>query len=138
MLVNPRREVFIGRRNDSESEAWQMPQGGIDSGETPREAAHREMREEIGTDKADLIAESRNWYSYDIPVGLVGSVWRGRYRGQRQKWFLFAFTGIDEDIDIATPHAEFSDWRWVAPPILTDMIVPFKRAAYLYVSERIS
>ena len=133
MLVNPRREIFVGRRIDTKIAAWQMPQGGIDPGETPRQAAYREMCEEVGTDNAEFIAESREWYSYDLPENLVGKLWGGRYRGQRQKWFLLQFNGIDEDIRINTPHAEFSDWRWVSSDELTMLIVPLKRSVYVAV-----
>lgn len=133
MLLNPRREIFVGRRIDRETAAWQMPQGGIDTGETPRQAAYRELREEVGTDNAEFIAESRKWYSYDLPEYLVGKLWGGRYRGQCQKWFLLQFSGVDRDINIDTSHAEFSDWRWVSPGELTTLIVPLKRSVYVAV-----
>jgi putative (di)nucleoside polyphosphate hydrolase len=111
--------------------AWQMPQGGIDPGETPREAALRELKEETGTDKAVVLGESRDWLHYDLPEGLAGGIWGGRYRGQRQKWFAMRFTGEDGDIDpAATEHPEFDAWEWVAPELLPDLIVPFKRPLY--------
>ena len=115
-----------------------MPQGGIDPGETPRQAAHREMREEVGTENAELVAETKDWYSYDLPEAIVGKLWGGRYRGQRQKWFLFKFTGDDGDINIDTPHPEFSDWRWVAPGELTKLITPLKRPVYIAVLREFS
>ncbi|MEA2779788.1 MAG: putative (di)nucleoside polyphosphate hydrolase [Rhodospirillaceae bacterium] len=130
MLLNPQGEVLVARRIDMPSEAWQMPQGGIDKGEEPLEAAWREMHEEIGTDRAELAAESRDWLTYDLPPDLADHIWKGRYRGQRQKWFAFRFLGDDRDIDIATTSPEFSAWKWAAMPELPDLIVPFKRQLY--------
>jgi len=129
MLFNRHGLVFAARRLDT-AEAWQMPQGGIDEGETPRQAALRELEEEIGTGKAEIIAESRDWLTYDLPAELVGKVWKGRFRGQRQKWFALTFTGEDADINIATEHPEFTDWRWVPFDQLVELIVPFKRELY--------
>ena len=130
MLLNSENLVFVGRRIDQIVETWQMPQGGIDAGESPRQAALRELEEEIGTAKATFLAESRDWLSYDLPADLVDKVWQGRYRGQTQKWFAMRFTGADADIDLNTAHAEFSDWRWLATAELLDWIVPFKRDVY--------
>ena len=130
MLLNSENLVFVGRRIDQIAETWQMPQGGIDAGESPRQAALRELEEEIGTVKAAFLAESRDWLNYDLPADLVGKVWQGRYRGQTQKWFAMRFTGADADIDLNTAHAEFSDWRWLAMAELLDWIVPFKRNVY--------
>jgi putative (di)nucleoside polyphosphate hydrolase len=132
MLLNRMGWVFVGRRIDMPAglAAWQMPQGGIDAGETPRQAALRELNEEIGTDRADIIAETPHWLSYDLPPELAGR-WDGRYRGQRQKWFAMRFLGEDSEIDpSATPHPEFDAWEWVAPERLPDLIVPFKRQLY--------
>jgi putative (di)nucleoside polyphosphate hydrolase len=134
MLLNRTGNVFVGHRIDMPGglAAWQMPQGGIDPGETPRVAALRELQEEVGTDKAEILAESRNWLHYDLPAEIAGGIWRGRYRGQRQKWFVMRFLGEDRDIDLgATPHPEFDAWEWVAPARLPDLIVPFKRQLYL-------
>ncbi len=132
VLIGPGGRVFAGRRIDlmPDVDAWQMPQGGIDPGETPRQAALRELREEVGTDKAAVLAESRGWYAYDLPGGADGGLWGGRYRGQRQKWFALRFTGSDEDINLATEHPEFDAWQWLAPARLTELIVPFKRDIY--------
>ncbi|MDD3444326.1 MAG: RNA pyrophosphohydrolase, partial [Zavarzinia sp.] len=107
-----------------------MPQGGIDEGEEPQTAALRELGEEIGTEKAEIIAESTDWLTYDLPAELVPQVWKGRYRGQRQKWYAMRFLGTDADIDIATKHPEFAAWRWVEHQTLPDLIVPFKRSLY--------
>ncbi len=132
MRLNPQRQVFVGRRKDMPVEpAWQMPQGGIDPGETPREAALRELKEEIGTDRAEFIAEASGWLRYDLPPELAGGMWGGRYRGQQQKWFAMRFTGNDADIDLATKHPEFDAWQWVSPQRLPELIVSFKRRLYL-------
>jgi putative (di)nucleoside polyphosphate hydrolase len=130
MLLNARGQVFVAQRLDMPSAAWQMPQGGIDPGETPRQAALRELHEEIGTDKAEIVAESRDWIRYDLPADLVRKLWSGRYRGQEQKWFALRFLGTDADIDIATAEPEFSAWRWAELAELPDLIVPFKRDLY--------
>jgi putative (di)nucleoside polyphosphate hydrolase len=130
MLLNARGEVFVAKRIDTVSEAWQMPQGGIDDGELPAAAALRELKEEIGTDNATILAESADWYRYDLPADLVPKIWKGRYRGQEQKWYALRFNGTDTDINIATEHPEFCEWKWVAIDTLPDLIVPFKRTLY--------
>lgn len=130
MLLNADDQVFVGQRLDSTLEAWQMPQGGIDEGEDPVTAAFREMEEEIGTAKADIIAESRGWLCYDLPDDLIGKLWGGRYCGQRQKWYAMRFLGHDSDINLQTEHPEFRSWRWVEASHLPQLIVPFKRKLY--------
>jgi putative (di)nucleoside polyphosphate hydrolase len=132
MLLNPAGLAFIGRRIDMPAglAAWQMPQGGIDPGETPRQAAFRELAEEVGTAKAEFLAETRGWLHYDLPSHIASRMWNGRWRGQRQKWFLMRFTGGDADINPATDHPEFDAWEWVEPGRLPDLIVPFKRQLY--------
>jgi len=130
MLVNPYGQVFVARRIDDHSRAWQMPQGGIDKGEDPRAAILRELEEEIGTAKAEIVAECRDWIAYDLPDHLIGKVWKGKYRGQKQKWFVLRFTGTDQDINIATKHPEFMDWKWAELDELPDLIVSFKRELY--------
>ena len=131
MLLNRDGAVFVAKRIDMPSDAWQMPQGGIDRGEDPRAAALRELEEEIGTAKAEILCESRVWLKYDLPVELSGGIWGGRYRGQRQKWFVMRFTGSDADINLATEHPEFDAWQWVAADRLPDLIVSFKRQLYI-------
>jgi putative (di)nucleoside polyphosphate hydrolase len=132
MLLNRQGEVFVGRRIDMPTmPAWQMPQGGIDPGETPRQAALRELKEEIGTDKVAILGESRAWLRYDLPAELTGNMWGGQYRGQKLKWFAMRFTGSGSDIELATEHPEFDRWQWVAPHLLPELIVPFKRQLYL-------
>ncbi len=131
MLFNAEGKVFVARRINFPGEAWQMPQGGIKRGERPAQALLRELAEEIGTDKADILAKSSRWFSYDLPAQRVGKVWKGKYRGQKQKWFALRFTGNDRDIDLnASEHPEFIDWKWVAIDDLIQLIVPFKRAIY--------
>ena len=132
MLLNRAGEVFVARRLDMPMlPAWQMPQGGIDKGETPRQAALRELKEEIGSDKAVVLGESRMWLKYDLPAEIARGVWSGRYRGQRQKWFAMRFTGNDTDIDLATENPEFDAWKWMPPEQLPELIVPFKRQLYI-------
>ena len=132
VLVNAQGLIFAGQRKDSDSPAWQMPQGGIDDGEKPRAAALRELWEETGVtgDKVDFVAKTKGWVTYDLPPELLGRVWGGKYRGQKQKWFLFRFTGSDDDIRIDTDHPEFSRWRWIGADEMVAAIVPFKRAVY--------
>lgn len=129
MLLNNRNEVLVGRRADA-TDAWQMPQGGIDEDENPRDAAFRELREEISTDKAEIIAETKTWLRYDLPPELRKR-WNNRWRGQQQKWFVMRFVGVDADIDVATEHAEFSAWKWVPVDRLPELIVSFKRQLYV-------
>ena len=131
MLFNAEGKVFVARRINSPGQAWQMPQGGIDRGERPAQAVLRELAEEIGTDKAEIVAKSSRWFSYDLPGQRVGKVWKGKYRGQKQRWFALRFTGVDSDIALgAAPHPEFSDWKWVAIETLPETIVAFKREVY--------
>lgn len=135
MLMNRRRDVFVGQRLDSQTAAWQMPQGGVEKGEDPRAAALRELWEETGVDSSlvDVIGETEDWLRYDLPFDLVPKLWKGRYRGQKQKWYLMLFKGSDEDINIETEHPEFSHWRWLPASDLVDNIVPFKRDVYVAV-----
>jgi putative (di)nucleoside polyphosphate hydrolase len=132
MLLNRQGQVFVGQRLDSTLEAWQMPQGGIDPGEEPLATAVRELGEETGItpDHIELIAEAPGEFRYDLPPELIGKVWKGRYRGQVQRWFLFRFLGEDSDVRIDTAHPEFRAWRWADPADLATIIVPFKRALY--------
>lgn len=129
MLLNRVGRVFAAERVDTPG-AWQMPQGGIDPGETPVEAAFRELREEIGTTDAVILAEHPEWLCYDFPAHVRGKVWGGRYAGQKQKWFAFRFLGRDCDVALDTDHREFSAWRWVAMEELPRLIVEFKRPVY--------
>lgn len=129
MLTDGNGRIFAGERNDSPG-AWQMPQGGIDPGEAPRDAAMRELFEEIGTARATILAEAPLWYHYDFPDELGRRLWGGRYRGQAQKWFFLRFDGADADVDLAGYHPEFRRWAWLTPDAVLDAIVPFKRQVY--------
>ncbi|WP_374307217.1 RNA pyrophosphohydrolase [Dongia sp.] len=130
VLLNGKDEVFVAQRIDSPVPAWQMPQGGIDKGEEPLAAAWRELFEETGVKSAVLLEETPDWLRYDLPRELVPNIWKGRYRGQKQKWFAFRFTGNDGEIDINGEHPEFSEWRWADLKKTPDFIVGFKRPLY--------
>jgi putative (di)nucleoside polyphosphate hydrolase len=133
MLINQHSEVFVGRRADVKEDAWQMPQGGIDPGESPKQAALRELKEEIGTDKVAILAESDSWLYYDVPKKLAERAWGRQWQGQRQKWFVMLFKGQDSDIDLGTKNPEFNAWRWVSLQELSALAVSFKRQLYLNV-----
>jgi putative (di)nucleoside polyphosphate hydrolase len=137
MLVNREGRVFVGQRLDSKLEAWQMPQGGIDPGEDAHDAAIRELAEETGiaAELVELIAAAEEELQYDLPDDLIGQIWKGRWRGQRQRWFLFRFDGADHDVNIETAEPEFRAWRWVDPEELPDLIVGFKRDLYARLLE---
>lgn len=130
MLLNQDGKVFVGKRIDQTVEGWQMPQGGIDQGESPRQACLRELREETGTDKAQIIGEMQEWLSYDLPDHLIGVAFHGKFKGQRQKWFALRFNGQDGDINLTAHEPEFSAFQWVALKDLPSLIVPFKRDTY--------
>jgi putative (di)nucleoside polyphosphate hydrolase len=132
MLLNRRGEVFVAQRLDSTLEAWQMPQGGLDPGEEPQAGALRELEEETGirADQVVIIARSPTELTYELPDDLVAKLWKGKWRGQRQTWFLLRFIGRDEDIDLQTAHPEFRAWKWADPEQLPAMIVPFKKQLY--------
>ena len=132
MLLNADGLVFVGQRLDSKLEAWQMPQGGIDDGEDPRDTALRELAEETGIPAhlVEIIAETPEWHYYDLPDDMVGTIWKGRFAGQRQKWFSMRFLGTDADVAIDQPHPEFKAWRWANVETLAGLAVPFKRDLY--------
>jgi putative (di)nucleoside polyphosphate hydrolase len=132
MLVNRQGKVFVAQRLDSTLEAWQMPQGGLDEGEDPQDGALRELEEETGIprDKVEVIAAAPEPLLYDLPPDLVGKLWKGKWRGQRQFWYLCRFLGEDSDVNIETAHPEFRAWKWADPDDLPAMIVPFKRKLY--------
>jgi len=139
MLINRQGHVFVGRRADHADapeglgQWWQMPQGGLDEGEDPENAARRELEEETGVTRARFVGRSRQWYRYDLPLDLVGTAWHGRYRGQTQLWFAARFEGEDSEIDLLPKpghEREFDAWQWVPHPLLPDLVVPFKRPVY--------
>ncbi|HUJ47995.1 MAG TPA: RNA pyrophosphohydrolase [Rhizomicrobium sp.] len=133
MLLNRDGLIFVGKRIDQTIEGWQMPQGGIDEGETPEQAALRELEEETGTCNAKILGEMDEWLCYDLPPHLLGVALRGRYRGQRQKWLAMRFLGEDSEINIKTAEPEFQEWKWLAIEALPRLIVPFKRDTYMRV-----
>ena len=132
MLLNAENKVFVAQRIDTTLEAWQMPQGGLDPGEDAEAGALRELEEETGIPPArvEILARSAGELLYDLPADLVGKLWRGKYRGQRQTWFLMRYLGRDDEIDLATAHPEFRAWKWAEPTDLPDLIVPFKADLY--------
>ena len=130
MLINADGQVFVGRRIDQTVEGWQMPQGGIDKGETPEQAVMREMKEEVGTDNAEILRAHPDWLNYDLPPHLIGVALHGKYRGQTQKWFALRYRGKDTDINLLTHETEFATWRWAGMDELLSLVVPFKRDTY--------
>ena len=136
MIPNSNKEILVGRRLDHPSGYWQMPQGGINDNENPKEAVWREMLEEIGTNKAELIKISNQWINYDIPSETLKTLpWGDIYIGQTQKWFAFLFLGEDNDINVGTDNPEFSEWKWTRMDSIVDSIVPFKRDVYAKILE---
>ena len=130
MVLNREGRVLVGQRLDSTAEAWQMPQGGIDAGEDVREAAKRELREEIGMDQVTILAETPNWLTYDLPEALIPKLWNGQFRGQKQRWFLMQLEGDESLVNIHTSDPEFRAIAWVEAKELPSLIVPFKKALY--------
>jgi putative (di)nucleoside polyphosphate hydrolase len=140
MIINPQKHIFTAQRLDFPSNAWQMPQGGIENGETLEEAAFRELNEETSLTAINvkILTLSKNWIKYDLPDNLVPLLWGGKFRGQKQKWFLLEFTGDDEEININTQNPEFSDWRWSNKGDLLEYIVPFKLKTYEQIVKEFS
>ena len=139
MIINKKKEILVGKRIDHPSGFWQMPQGGIDENENPEEAVWREMMEEIGTNKAELIKVSNQWIKYKIPNKTLKTLpWGKKYVGQKQKWFVFKFNGKDSDINVGTENPEFSEWKWAQINSLINNIVPFKRKVYSLILKEFS
>jgi putative (di)nucleoside polyphosphate hydrolase len=132
VIINKDKKVFVGKRIDNKNDYWQMPQGGIDENENAEVAVYRELFEETGikSEYLKLISVSKLWFYYDVPDGVIPKLWNGKYRGQKQKWFLFEFTGEDSQIDINNFHPEFEEWKWVKVENLPKLIVPFKERLY--------
>jgi putative (di)nucleoside polyphosphate hydrolase len=133
MLLNRDGLAFVGHRilMPAGLAKWQMPQGGIDVGEIPIQAALRELKEEIGTDRAETLGESRGWHHHDVPEEIADGIMARQYRGNRQKWLAMRFTGADADINLATEHPEFDAWKWIGPEQLPELVAPFMRGLYL-------
>ena len=130
IVLNKNNEVFVGKRKDNPIDKWQMPQGGIDNNETPFKAMKRELAEETGIKNIEVLKEIENWLEYDLPPNLLGRIWKGKYRGQKQKWFIVKFTGNDNEINLNTVHPEFIEWKWINYNLLTKVIVDFKKEVY--------
>ena len=135
-LLNKDKKLWVGKRIDFKSNFWQMPQGGIDNNESPREAMVRELGEEVGlTNNFDILGETKNWLNYHLPKELKEKVWNGKYIGQKQKWFACNFFGQDKEINLEAHKPEFSEWKWIDPHEVTKFVVPFKRKLYVNVLE---
>lgn len=133
IILNNCNQIFMARRGDvlpSEPFAWQMPQGGIDDGESAQQASMRELLEEVGTNNVALLSKTSDWLYYNFPADLMGNKLAGKYKGQKQRWFLYRFIGDDKEINLATDHPEFSDWKWCDPSEILEMVIPFKRQVY--------
>ena len=138
VLLNNENKVFVGKRIDNqEGNYWQMPQGGIDENENFLEAAKRELMEETGVKSIKLIKELNGWLEYDLPKDLLGKIWNGKYRGQKQKWFIFKFLGNNSEINIKTKNPEFLDWKWIEISKLTEVVVSFKMHVYKKIKEEL-
>ena len=130
VLLNKNNQIFVGKRIDNPNDFWQMPQGGIDKGENPLEAAYRELKEETNVKSVELIAEIKNEITYNLPDKLLGIIWKGKYKGQTQKWYIMRFIGEDNEINLKTKHPEFLDWKWINVENITDKVVDFKLHVY--------
>ena len=130
ILINDKNKIFVGKRIDNPVNLWQMPQGGVDKGEKLKQAALRELEEETGINKVKIVGEIENWLEYELPKNLLGKIWKGEYRGQKQKWFIMKFLGNNQDINIKTKKPEFIDWKWVEIIELPKIVVNFKIKVY--------
>ena len=138
VVLNSENKVFVGKRKDNPIDKWQMPQGGVDTGETLLDAMKRELKEETSISNIKILKELDYWLEYELPKNLIGIVWRGKFRGQKQKWFIVRFLGKDNEINLNTKHAEFIDWKWIEPKLLPEVIVNFKKDLYLNLLKEIS
>ena len=130
IVLNNNNQVFVGKRKDNPIDKWQMPQGGIDSDESPVSAMKRELEEETSITKIEILKEIENWLEYELPPYLLGKIWKGKYRGQRQKWFIVKFIGSEKEINLKTKKPEFIEWKWLDYKLLPEVIVEFKREVY--------
>ncbi len=138
IVLNNNNQVFVGKRKDNPGDKWQMPQGGVDQGEDFITAMRRELIEETSIKNIKILKEIQNMYQYELPNNLVGIIWKGKFRGQRQKWFITKFLGKDDEINLNTQHPEFIDWKWIDPQDLPEVIVDFKKELYLNLLEEIN
>ena len=138
IVLNNDNQVFVGKRKDNPGDKWQMPQGGVDKGEDFISAMRRELIEETSIKNIKILKEIQNMYQYELPNNLVGIIWRGKFRGQRQKWFITKFLGKDDEINLDTQHPEFIDWKWIDPKDLPEVIVDFKKELYLNLLKEIN
>ena len=137
IILNKKNEVFVGKRKDNPIDKWQMPQGGVDKGESYLQAMKRELFEETSIKNIKVIKEIESFFEYELPETLIGIIWKGKYRGQKQKWFITRFLGEESEIDLDTKHAEFIDWKWIEPKLLPEVIVDFKKDLYLKLLKEI-
>ena len=138
IVLNLNNQVFVGKRKDNPNDKWQMPQGGVDEGEDYITAMKRELKEETGIENIKIIKEIEKIYQYELPKDLVGIIWKGKYRGQKQKWFITRFLGEEKEINLNTKHAEFIDWKWIEPKFLPEVIVNFKKDLYINLLREIN
>jgi len=138
VVLNNQNKVFVGKRRDNPGDKWQMPQGGVDKGEDFISAMKRELMEETSIENIKILKEIEKIYQYELPKNLVGVIWKGRYRGQKQKWFITRFLGEESEINLNTKHAEFIDWKWIEPKLLPEVIVNFKKDLYLNLLKEIN
>jgi len=138
IVLNKQNKIFVGKRKDNPGDKWQMPQGGVDEGEDYTTAMRRELREETSIQNIEIIKEIEKIYQYELPENLVGIIWKGKYRGQKQKWFITRFLGEEKEINLNTKHAEFIDWKWIEPKFLPEIIVNFKKDLYLNLLKEIN
>ena len=138
IILNKKDKVFVGKRKDNPLNHWQMPQGGVDEGEDYITAMKRELLEETSIQNIEIIKEIEKIYQYELPANLVGIIWKGKYRGQKQKWFITRFLGEEKEINLNTKHAEFIDWKWIEPKFLPEVIVYFKKDLYLNLLKEIN
>ena len=137
IVLNKQNQVFVGKRKDNPVDKWQMPQGGIDQNETPLNAMKRELAEETSIKNIKILKEIENWLEYELPPNLLGKIWKGKFRGQKQKWFIVKFLGQDSEVNLNTKHQEFIEWKWIFPDELPKVIVGFKREMYLKLLKKI-